>query len=68
MSVRDPKPGEILLDPACGTGGFLTCAGRHMRERYVKSDLVVALVPSCAVVLRPVSGEGGAWRRYQRHR
>src|ERR1043166_3764280 len=20
----DPRPGEILLDPACGTGGFLT--------------------------------------------
>lgn len=33
----DPKPGEILLDPACGTGGFLTCAIRHMRERYVKT-------------------------------
>jgi type I restriction enzyme M protein len=32
----DPKPGEVLLDPACGTGGFLTCALRHMRERYVK--------------------------------
>jgi type I restriction enzyme M protein len=32
----DPKPGELLLDPACGTGGFLTCAMRHMRERYVK--------------------------------
>ncbi len=33
----DPKPGELLLDPACGTGGFLTCAIRHMRERYVKT-------------------------------
>src|SRR5712671_3194162 len=33
----DPRPGEILLDPACGTGGFLTCALRHMRERYVKT-------------------------------
>ena len=32
----DPKPGETLFDPACGTGGFLTCALRHMRERYVK--------------------------------
>ena len=32
----DPKPGEILLDPACGTGGFLTCAMSHMREHYVK--------------------------------
>ena len=32
----DPRPGEILFDPARGTGGFLTCAIRHMRERYVK--------------------------------
>ncbi len=32
----DPHPGEVLFDPACGTGGFLTCAIRHMRERYVK--------------------------------
>ncbi|HWR14149.1 MAG TPA: class I SAM-dependent DNA methyltransferase [Terriglobales bacterium] len=32
----DPKPGEILLDPACGTGGFLTCAINHMRKKYVK--------------------------------
>ena len=32
----DPRPGELLLDPACGTGGFLTCALRHMRDRYIK--------------------------------
>lgn len=32
----DPKPGEIVLDPACGTGGFLTGAINHMRKRYVK--------------------------------
>jgi len=33
----DPRPGERLLDPACGTGGFLTCAIDHMRARYVKT-------------------------------
>ncbi len=33
----DPRPGESLFDPACGTGGFLTCAIRHMRQRYVKT-------------------------------
>ena len=32
----DPRLGESLLDPACGTGGFLTCSLRHMRDRYVK--------------------------------
>jgi len=34
----DPHPGELLLDPACGTGGFLTSAIRHMRGRYVKTE------------------------------
>jgi type I restriction enzyme M protein len=32
----DPHPGEVLLDSSCGTGGFLTCSIRHMREHYVK--------------------------------
>ncbi len=36
VEAIDPKPGEVLFDPACGTGGFLTCAIRHMRDRYVK--------------------------------
>jgi type I restriction enzyme M protein len=33
----DPKLGETILDPACGTGGFLTCAIRHVRDNYVKT-------------------------------
>jgi type I restriction enzyme M protein len=33
----DPRPGEILFDPACGTGGFLTCSIRHMEKNYVKT-------------------------------
>jgi len=36
VQMTDPKPGELLFDPACGTGGFLTCAIRHMREHSVK--------------------------------
>jgi type I restriction enzyme M protein len=32
----DPKPSEILFDPSCGTGGFLTCSIRHMRDRYIR--------------------------------
>lgn len=36
VQMVDPKPSEVLFDPACGTGGFLTCALRHMREHYVK--------------------------------
>ncbi len=57
MSERlDPKPGEILLDPACGTGGFLTCSVRHMRERYVKKPADEALMQSAlrAVEKKPL--------------
>lgn len=36
VRMIDPRPGETLFDPACGTGGFLTCAIRHMRDHYVK--------------------------------
>lgn len=32
VSLLDPKPGEIIQDPACGTGGFLIAANRHIRE------------------------------------
>jgi type I restriction enzyme M protein len=32
----DPHPGEVLLDTSCGTGGFITCSIKHMRERYIK--------------------------------
>lgn len=33
----DPKLYETVLDPACGTGGFLTCTIDHKRTNYVKS-------------------------------
>jgi type I restriction enzyme M protein len=29
----DPQPGEIVLDPACGTGGFLVESLEHMSPR-----------------------------------
>lgn len=33
----DPQLGESVLDPACGTGGFLTSAIEHKRENYVQT-------------------------------
>ena len=33
----DPQLGEKILDPACGTGGFLTCAIEHLRRHQVKT-------------------------------
>jgi type I restriction enzyme M protein len=36
VDQMDPKLGETVLDPACGTGGFLTCTIEHVRKKYVK--------------------------------
>lgn len=35
--MTDPKLGEKVLDPAAGTGGFLTAAIDHIRANYVKT-------------------------------
>ncbi len=29
----DPQLGEVILDPACGTGGFLTCTIEHLMKK-----------------------------------
>ena len=33
----DPGLEEKVMDPACGTGGFLTCTIDHKRKHYVKT-------------------------------
>lgn len=33
----NPKLGERVMDPACGTGGFLACAFDHVKNNYVKT-------------------------------
>jgi len=37
VDMVNPRLGERLLDPACGTGGFLTCAIEHIRQHDVKT-------------------------------
>ena len=33
VDITNPQLGETILDPACGTGGFLTCSIGHLREQ-----------------------------------
>lgn len=33
VDIVDPKLGETILDPACGTGGFLACAIEHLKKQ-----------------------------------
>jgi type I restriction enzyme M protein len=38
VDILDPQLGESILDPACGTGGFLTCAIDHLRKQVKNPD------------------------------
>ena len=55
--MTDPKLGEKVLDPAAGTGGFLTAAIDHVRERYVDTvdDEQVLQGSAIGWELKPVS-------------
>ena len=34
VEMIDPKPDEMILDPFCGSGHFLTCSLEHVEENY----------------------------------
>ncbi len=33
VDIINPRLGEKILDPACGTGGYLTCAIEHLKKQ-----------------------------------
>jgi type I restriction enzyme M protein len=37
VRMVNPRLGEKVMDPACGTGGFLTCSIEHIRSHDVKT-------------------------------
>jgi type I restriction enzyme M protein len=37
VEMLDPQLGETMLDPACGTGGFITCTIEQVRKQHVKT-------------------------------
>ena len=42
VTALDPKPGETVLDPACGAGGFLTSVCAHLVQKGLsKSELAL---------------------------
>ncbi|MEX1204972.1 MAG: class I SAM-dependent DNA methyltransferase [Dongiaceae bacterium] len=72
VEVIDPRPGQTIHDPACGTGGFLLAAFDHMKARtndkgalhrlshgaLTGTDLVDEVVRLCAMNLY-LHGIGG---------
>ena len=37
VQMVNPRLGEKVMDPACGTGGFLSCSIEHIRKKDVKT-------------------------------
>ena len=38
VDVLDPKPGEYVYDPACGSGGMLIVSYKHVEDNYGKEE------------------------------
>ena len=38
VDVVDPTPDDTVLDPACGTAGFLISAYKHILEKHIEVD------------------------------
>ncbi|MGH3696591.1 MAG: methylation-associated defense system DNA methyltransferase MAD2 [Pseudonocardiaceae bacterium] len=43
VEILDPQEGEVVLDPACGTGGFLRETLRHLLNRWREAAGTVGL-------------------------
>ncbi len=48
MAVRmlDPQPNEVVLDPACGTGGFLVTAMNHALGKLEETERHKWMIPT----------------------
>ena len=43
VDMVNPQLGEVILDPACGTGGFLTSAFEHMKKQVKTPEQLKSL-------------------------
>ena len=39
VDLVEPKPGDTICDPACGTSGFLIASGEYLKERHKEEVL-----------------------------
>ena len=46
VDMVNPQLGETVLDPACGTGGFLVCALEHLRKQARSAEDAATLQTS----------------------
>lgn len=61
VETLDPRQGEVVVDPACGTAGFLVAAhehrgGRHERYSGEEMDATIVRIASTNSLLHGMSG------------
>jgi len=44
VTIVDPQPGERIIDPACGSGAFLSAATRHLVQQGAAPEVAVSSV------------------------
>jgi type I restriction enzyme M protein len=57
VELVDPRPGEVIGDPACGTGGFLIGALRHLFETNTSPDAFIEDTNDQGEVVRTPTGD-----------
>src|SRR5579863_7917612 len=58
VDILEPKPTEVVGDPACGTGGFLVSIMQHLLEVYTSPEGVIEETdPETGIVQKIYSGD-----------
>lgn len=42
VEILAPKPGSSIIDPACGSGGFISYAAQYCKKKFKAKDVFVA--------------------------
>ena len=63
VAVTDPQLGETILDPACGTGGFLVEAFTHLQKAVPQRGATAHLAAGKHPGRRGQAAPLSAWRR-----
>ncbi len=56
VEMIDPQPNEMVIDPACGSGGFLIQTIAHVSVRHVRRNVPPARVDMSEYVQRAIRG------------
>lgn len=59
VEIVDPKKNETILDPACGTAGFLISAYRHILSGCSQCSMIVGNYIYCLICPKREDGQAG---------